>query len=216
MTFLNLRPLMCGVLVLFMSTPALTAETVSFFESGDLQGWKEKSFEGKTTYDLGDEVINAQCNGAASSLYMEKSVDLDKTPYLHWSWQASSQTDLGNVEEREKGGDDFAARIYAVVNTGRIIPHVLTLNYVWSQNEEVGSSWPNPFYDKAMMVVINNRKDDDRFLSNTRNVKEDFMQYFGKDIAEIDGIALMTDCDNTGGQARATYGAVYFSSDATE
>ncbi len=44
-----------------------------------------------------------------------------------------------------------------------------------------------------------------------RNVREDFRRWFGVDVSEIDGVAIMTDTDNSHGCATALYGDIYFS-----
>ena len=46
-----------------------------------------------------------------------------------------------------------------------------------------------------------------------RNVREDLKAVFGKDITSIDAIAIMTDTDNTGKEAHASYGDIYFTAD---
>ncbi|MCZ6667987.1 MAG: DUF3047 domain-containing protein, partial [Gammaproteobacteria bacterium] len=44
-----------------------------------------------------------------------------------------------------------------------------------------------------------------------RNVLLDFKRLHGQDIRQIDGVAIMTDSDNSGLDARALYGDIYFS-----
>ena len=60
---------------------------VSQFESG----WEQESFVGKTQYKLvnkeGAIVLKASSNAAASGLFKKIRIDLEKTPYLNWSWQ---------------------------------------------------------------------------------------------------------------------------------
>ena len=53
--------------------------------------WSEKSFSGNTRYELVDEegrrVLRGSTAGQASVLYKEQTIDLDKTPWLDWSWR---------------------------------------------------------------------------------------------------------------------------------
>ena len=44
-----------------------------------------------------------------------------------------------------------------------------------------------------------------------RNVVEDFAELLDMDIDSIDGVAIMTDSDNSGLSASALYGDVFFS-----
>jgi len=51
------------------------------------------------------------------------------------------------------------------------------------------------------------------WVTEKRNVREDFKKLFGKDITSIDAVAIMTDTDNSGLRARAAYGDIYFTAD---
>jgi len=44
-----------------------------------------------------------------------------------------------------------------------------------------------------------------------RNVREDFLRLFGKEVRYIDAVVLMSDTDNTGNKVTAYYGDIYFS-----
>ena len=57
---------------------------------------------------------------------------------------------------------------------------------------------------------------DDRsgeWVTEKRNVREDLKKVFGKDITSIDAIAIMTDTDNTGREAHASYGDIFFTAE---
>jgi hypothetical protein len=51
------------------------------------------------------------------------------------------------------------------------------------------------------------------WIKEKRNVRADLQKLFGEDIRYIDAVALMTDTDNSGGQALAYYGDIWFSKD---
>ena len=52
-----------------------------------------------------------------------------------------------------------------------------------------------------------------QWVTEKRNVREDLKAVFGKDITSIDGIAIMTDSDNTGKEAHASYGDIFFTAE---
>ena len=64
-----------------------------------------------------------------------------------------------------------------------------------------------------MLALRSGPAADDAMLQERRNVRADLGRYFGRDYDFIDGVALMTDCDDAGGTARAWYGDIYFSRD---
>jgi len=175
-------------------------------------GWKEKEFAGRTVYTpLPEEkLLLAESNGAASGLFFEQAVDLRATPWLNWSWKVENV--LVGVNEREKAGDDYAARIYVVAKGGLAFWKTRALSYVWASYEPEGSMWANAFTANAHVIAIRSGADRlGELVEERRNVREDWMRAFGEDIEKIDAVAIMTDTDNSGQRARAWYGQPWFS-----
>ena len=178
--------------------------------------WPTKEFEGFTDYQLAKDAdspaIKAVSRGAASGLFYETEIDLNKTPYLSWRWKVTRLPDLDN--ERIKIGDDFAARVYVVVNDGWTFLSTKAISYVWSAQSPAGEEWPNPFAGgSAMMVSVRHQPAGDGWYTEKRNLKSDLKRLFGKEITTIKAIAIMTDTDNSGSQAEAFYGDLVFSAD---
>jgi hypothetical protein len=106
------------VLALVCLAPAVfaTGLVLGNFSAEDLAGWKPKRFRGKTSYsfvvDGERRVLKAHSRAAASGLYKEVDLDPAKYPVLRWSWKIGGT--IPNGDERTKGGDDYAARVYIV------------------------------------------------------------------------------------------------------
>ena len=156
------------------------------------------------------QALYAESRASASGLFREIKVDLDRTPYLHWSWRIKGLIDGG--DERSKQGDDYPARIYVVFSGGLFFWRTRAINYVWSNREPLGSVWPNAFTSNAQMIAVRSgRTGMGQWLTERRNVKADYRQLFGIEPGEIAAVALMTDTDNTGAIAVAWYGDIWFS-----
>jgi len=92
---------------------------------------------------------------------------------------------------------------------------------VWAQPEQrvnVGlfsqnDTWGNPFaQENSKMLSQRDASDPEAtWFSERRNLVLDFKRLHGKDIRRIDGVAIMTDSDNSGLSATALYGDIYFS-----
>lgn len=189
---------------------------VGRFAEGDRSGWKVQRFEGETTYTFdtvdGRRGLRAESDGTASGLYKKMQVDLNRTPYLEWSWRVGNV--LEGVDERSKSGDDYPARVYVVVSGGLAFWRTRSLVYVWSSNQPVGSTWDNAFTANArVMALRSGAADVDRWVSERRDLRADFRQLFGDAVDEIDAVAIMTDTDNAGGSATAWYGDIRFVSE---
>lgn len=198
---------------------AVLADTVhiSTFETNGLKEWKHKTFEGKTHYEIvpmnGKMVLQAESEASASGLYKEQRIDLRKTPYLNWSWRIENR--LGKLNEQSKTGDDYAARVYVVIDGGWTFWKTKAINYVWSGHSAEGKIWPNAFAgENAMMMAIRTSEDPvGAWFTEKRNVLEDLKKIYGENIPFIDAVALMTDTDNAEGKVTAFYGDIYFSSE---
>ncbi len=189
---------------------------VADFESGDLSGWKEKQFLGKTSYKIGRNdgrnALIATSSASASGLYKDIRIDLEKTPYLNWSWKAENT--LTGLNEFTKAGDDYCARVYVIFKHAIFFWRTRSLTYVWSSNQPIGTSWPNAYTGNAMTVAVQSGSTNlRRWISQKRHVASDYRRVFGKEVRVADGIALMTDTDNSGQSATAYYGNIFFTSE---
>jgi hypothetical protein len=132
-----------------------------------------------------------------------------KTPFLNWSWKIDRP--YRDIDESTRGGDDFPVRVYVVAERGVFGLSTRALNYVWASGKPVGSSWPNPFTSQAMMLAVDQGgAAAGQWVSHKRNVREDLKAAFGEDFTRIDAVAVMTDGDNSGQEARAWYGDISF------
>jgi len=187
---------------------------IAKFSESNKSVWENHSFKGDTRYsfilDEGITVLKAESNHSASGLINKTRVDLEKTPYLNWRWKVDKP--LYRLAENFKEGDDFAARVYIIVDGGVFFWNTLALNYVWSSSQPAGSLWDNPFTSNAKMIAVQSGdKKSGSWQVEKKNVREDLRRAYGKDIRIIDAIAIMTDTDNSGQKATAYYGDIYFS-----
>jgi hypothetical protein len=187
------------------------------FSKANLTDWQEKKFDGNTDYKIVSDVnstnvLMAISNNSASGLFKEQRIDLQKTPYLNWSWKTDKL--YSGLDEKQKEGDDFVARIYIVIDGGVFIWNTKALNYVWSSSSSVNSFWPNPYVANATMFAVESGEANlGQWLSYKRHVGDDLKTVLGKEVRYIDAIAVMTDSDSSGQRAVTYYGDIYFSAD---
>ena len=195
--------------------PEKTAILIGQFSKGSTQGWTPIVFSKLTRYELVDldnaKVLRADSHGAASGLIYKQKIDLLKTPLLNWCWRVEQV--LQNDHEQGRSSDDFAARLYLVIDGGFMPWKTRALNYVWSSQLPVGELWKNPYAGKSamMLAVRSNTSPGKIWFAETRNVYEDLEHAFGHKIRYIDAVAIMTDTDNTDSTAQTYYGDIYFS-----
>jgi len=196
------------------ASPINNTVSIGKFSQNDLTDWEPHSFEGTTHYKLVQQdlrtVLQATSQGTASGMVKKQQIDLQKTPYLNWQWKVDHA--LYRLSETFKEGDDFAARVYVVVDGGIFFWNTLALNYVWSSGQTQNALWDNPFTANAKMIAVESgNRFKNQWRSEKRNVLEDLRKSFKRDFRFIDAIAIMTDTDNSGQSATAFYGDIYFS-----
>jgi len=187
---------------------------VGDFSARDRSGWETESFAGETHCDFADMdgkiMLRARCDASACGLVYQQEIDLARTPVLRWSWRVEHV--YRGLDEETEAGDDYPARVYVIHDGGLLKWRSRAINYVWSSSQPVGETWPNAFASQAEMVAVRSGPPAraDRRYTQSRNVAEDFRQIHGLHLDDIDAVALMTDCDNSGQRSRAYYGDIYF------
>ena len=203
-------------LALFFFADWLVAEQVivgKFSESG-LNGWQEKSFKGHTDYHLinvnKSKVVEATSHGAASGLVRKISFSPYQYPLLRWSWKVAETIPKG--DERTKGGDDYAARVY-VVFAGKYFWQTKAINYIWANTLQKEDVIANAYTSNAMMVAVQSGNEyAGEWIMEERDLVADYQQLFGTSPGQATAIAIMTDTDNTGSSITAWYGDITLSS----
>lgn len=185
------------------------------FSSSGLQGWVEQIFKQRSAVhyrlvpDDGIQVLGAECFAASSGWLWRETVDLKRTPVLAWRWKLGGLPK--GASERDKAGDDFALRIYVVRDGGGAWWRTRSLVYVWARQEPAGADWPSAYTSQAHVVALRSgTAGAGRWHEQRRNLRTDFRRYFALDVETVEVVALMTDCDDGGGAARAWYGDIRF------
>jgi hypothetical protein len=186
------------------------------YKGGLSPKWKEKSFKGKTLYQVIREndqwYVKATSHSSASGLYYKINYDTKEYPILSWRWKVDHILSKGNALKKE--GDDYAARVY-VVFPSRIFWRTKALNYIWANKLPRGKAVPNSFASNAMMIAVESgSRRTGKWRQERRNIFEDFRRYFGQDPPPVGAIAIMTDTDNTGEKAVAWYGPIHILSNS--
>ncbi len=205
-----------GIVVLAMGAVMAQAPTAEVrLPPERIIDWQPHAFAGETDYALASTAegtaVRAVCeDGTASGLVYPEAIDLDKTPIIEWRWRVLDPVATG--DPRRQSGDDYAARLYAVDEHPILRWRTRAINYVTSTRAQPGEQWPNAFASQARMVVVDSldgaSTGNDGWRVHRRNLREDFARLHDRAIDRIDGLALMTDCDNTGDRAEALYGTL--------
>ena len=197
------------------------AEIIKIFdftesELSELKVRKVRGADNKTLYSLGSNengnFLKSIADSGASGLGKEVKIDLNKTPFINITWKI--EMDLPGIKEDTKKGHDFAARVFVIKKTGATPLSNRAVNYVFSSNNKVGLNWLSPYTKKSIDNVLSTTKENlNKWVTVKANVKEDFKKFHDLDVNELDGLAIMSDTDNSKMKSIAYYQNIYFSSE---
>ena len=205
-------------LILSIYSHADIIKVFDFTESelSELKVRKVRGADNKTVYSLGSNengnFLKSIADNGASGLGKEVKINLNKTPFINITWKI--EMNLPGIKENTKKGHDFAARVFAIKKTGATPLSNRAVNYVFSSNNQVGLNWPSPYTKKSIDLVLSTTKENlDEWVTVKANVKEDFKKFHDLDVNELDGLAIMSDTDNSKMKAIAYFQNIYFSSE---
>ena len=196
-----------------------SAEDIKIFEFTekeliDLEVRKVRGAKNKTIYSVGSNengnFLKAEADNAASGLGKELKIDLNKTPFINITWKV--EKDLRGINENTKKGHDYAARVFAIKKTGATPLSNRAINYVFSSNNDVGFNSPSPYTKKSIDNVLSTTKNSfNEWVTVKANVKEDFKKFHDLNVDQLDGLAIMSDTDNSKLRTVAYFQNIYFS-----
>jgi hypothetical protein len=172
--------------------------------------WREQSLFAKPTRyevvtDAGRPVLHAVSRSANAGLVREVARLAPAEARLHWRWKVRAALP-GNTRERERAGDDYAARVFVVFETSAFPLRTRAINYVWAATEKNGAVFASP-YTKNVGIVVqrSGNADAGQWHLEQRDVLADYRAFFGGAPSRISAVAVLVDTDNTKSDAEAWF-----------
>lgn len=180
------------------------------FSAGWKTAWREQNLFSKPTLyevvtDDGQRVLHAVSKSANAGLLREVVGPAPAEARLRWRWKVQAPL-TGNTRERERAGDDYAARVFVVFETSLNPLRTRAINYVWAASEKTGAVFPSP-YTKSVGIVVLRSGDLEagQWRLENRDVLADYRTFFGEPPRRISAVAVLSDTDNTKGEAEAWF-----------
>ena len=180
------------------------------FQQGLTQDWVERRLASASNrYEVVHEGRNAVLVGRSDRSASILLRDLDLVPgdagTISWRWKIESAVSQ-NHREREKRGDDYAARLFVVFDPGAFGPSTEAICYVWAANEPVGAIYRNPYFDRVWTIVVESGSQHiGEWVAEERDLIADHWRVFGKAPKAVSAVAIMVDTDDTGSKATAWF-----------
>jgi hypothetical protein len=175
------------------------------------QQWGSPAYDFIVVDDGGKRVIHLKSKNEGSTISKEVKgkVDLKATPILEWSWKAVTLPKGGN--SCAKATDDQAAQVY--VGWPRFPEAVRSriIGYVWDTTQPVGTICKSEKTGTVMYIVVRSGAADvNKWLTEHRNVREDFKKVYGDYPDDPGAVSISIDSNDTNSVAESFVGPILF------
>ena len=184
-------------------------------QSGIPDGWQKQNW-GSPKYDFtivkeGDEkVIRLKSDNDSSTINKELKVDARQYPILEWRWKVVTLPQGGDA--RKKDTDDQAAQLYVTFPRFPSAVRSRIIGYIWDTTAPVGSIFPSQKVGTVTFVVVRSGEADlNKWLTERRNVVEDYKRIYGEEPKEdVGAVSISINSQNTRTSAEAFFNGISF------
>ena len=192
-----------------------TTDAVS--RRGIPSGWTGESFGRRAAYDFvieqsaGRRVLHLERDNEHSTIAKEITgkVNLKETPILEWTWKAAVLPTGGDLRRKET--TDMAAQLYVVWPRFPALLRSRIIGYVWDATTPVGTIVKSQKTGTVTFVVMRSGSEDlGKWLTERRNVAEDYVKIFGEAPDDPRAITISIDSNDTRSMAESFMGPIVF------
>lgn len=221
--------------------PAPAAPAPSLFSrahalGGTPQGWQPHVMRRDrrlTEYRIvrrdGRQVLEANALRSTSGLAASVDIDLQRTPWLSWSWRVDRFPSGLSIADDER--DDSPARLVLAFDgdgstlrlrdrmfsdlvelvTGQPLPFA-TLMYAWDGQAAPEQVIAYPRSSRIQYLVVESgARRTGRWLDYRRNVRDDYGRVYGAEPGRIRHVGVLCDSDDLALDLQAWFGDIVFS-----
>jgi hypothetical protein len=179
-------------------------------------GWEKQNW-GSPKYDFtivdldGRRVLHLKSNdeGSTISKAVKGKVDLRKTPILEWSWKPVVLPKGGNSCKKEL--DDQAAQIFVAWRRFPELVRSRVIGYVWDSTQPAGTICKSEKTGTVTYIVMRSGAGElNKWITERRNVRDDFRKLYGDDPDEPDAVSISIDSNDTKSSAESYIGTIVF------
>ena len=180
------------------------------------EGWKGQNW-GSPKYDLtiendgGKKALHMKSVNEGSTIArdVKGKVNLKDTPILEWRWKV--MTLPVNADSRKTETDDQAAQIYVAWPRFPEALRSRILGYIWDTTAPVGTIVKSEKTGTITYVVVRSGTTDlGKWITERRNVAEDFRKIYGEAADSPGVISVSIDSNDTHSSAESFLGTILF------
>jgi hypothetical protein len=174
------------------------------------QNWGSPKYDFTVTSDDSTPAIHLKSDNDSSTISREIKVDVKQYPILQWKWKVVVLPKAGDARKKET--DDEAAQLYVTFPRFPSAVRSRIIGYIWDSNAPVGAVFPSQKVSTIRYLVVRSGDADlGKWVTETRNVLNDFKRIFGEDPDEsVGAVAISINSQNTNARSESFFGEILF------
>jgi hypothetical protein len=172
--------------------------------------WGNPKYDFTVIQDGNRKALLLKSDSDSSSISKEMKVDAKQYPIFQWQWKVASIPPRGDA--RKADTDDEAAQIYVTFPRFPTAVRSRIIGYIWDSSQPVGASFPSDKVGTVRFIVVRSGTADlGKWLTETRNVLDDFKMLYGEAPDEpVGAVTLSINSQNTRARAESAFGEILF------
>ncbi|MEK7701302.1 MAG: DUF3047 domain-containing protein [candidate division NC10 bacterium] len=175
------------------------------------QTWGSPKHEFTVVDNDGRRVLHLKSQNESSTVSkdLKGRINLHETPILEWSWKVVALPKGG--DSRSKHADDQAAQLYVAWPRFPQAVRSRIIGYVWDTQAPQGLFVKSEKTGTVTYVVVRSGTADlGKWLTERRNVVEDYRKIYGEEPESPGAVSIAIDSDDTTSSAESFFGAIAF------
>ena len=173
------------------------------------QQWGSPAYEFAIVEDGGRKVLHLKSKdeGSTISRDVKGKIKLRDTPILEWTWKAVVLPKGG--DSRKKETDDQVAQIFVAWERFPKLVRSRIIGYVWDSTAPVGTIAKSEKTGTVTYVVVRSGPADlGKWVTERRNLREDFRKIYGEEPDDPAAVSLSIDSNDTHSTAESYFGPI--------
>jgi DUF3047 family protein len=186
--------------------------------AGIPSGWSSyATVGGRPAYDFtvteedGRRALRLKSHDEHSTITKKIQVDLRATPILEWTWKIVKLPEGADIRKRETS--DLTGHIFVAWPRFPALVRTRLIGYAWDTIAPAQSVHKSQKTGAVTFFIVRSGPQElNRWLTERRNVYEDYRKVFGEDPENPQAVVVSIDTNDTHSRAEALIGRIVFTS----
>jgi hypothetical protein len=175
------------------------------------QNWGSPAYDFTVAEDGGQKILRmvSKNEGSTISKEVRGKVNVKETPVLEWTWKVVVLPKGGG--SCKKSTDDQAAQVFVTWPRFPELVRSRIIGYVWDSTTPAGTICKSEKTGTVTYVVVRSGAAElGKWITERRNVRDDFKQIYGEDPDNPAAVSVAIDSNDTNSMSESYMGKILF------